>query len=161
MRTSIYNNADIINLLKNFKPYHWKYDWLIVESPPPLLPTFTQHTDLGVDSSVSSSCSGPSSSAAAVVGADPSAQSSPSGQGTGSDPLGYLWSLSLQKTNGDDSSGSGWTVRNSDMIIFFQQKKMDKNWKCIILLMYMFIFLSVLAFKNISSNRIITMTNYQ
>lgn len=124
MRTSIYNNADIINLLKNFKPYHWKYDWLIVvESPPPLLPTFTQHTDLGVDSSVSSSCSGPSSSAAAVVGADPSAQSSPSGQGTGSDPLGYLWSLSLQKTSGDDSSGSGLTVRNSDMIIFFLQKK--------------------------------------
>lgn len=99
---------------------------LLLLSPPPLLPTFTQHTDLGVDSSVSSSCSGPSSSAAAVVGADPSAQSSPSGQGTGSDPLGYLWSLSLQKTSGDDSSGSGWTVRNSDMIIFFLQKK--KKW---------------------------------
>lgn len=96
---------------------------LLLSPPSPLLPTFTQHTDLGVDSSVSSSCSGPSSSAAAVVGADPSAQSSPSGQGTGSDPLGYLWSLSLQKTNGDDSSGSGWTVRNSDMIIFFQPKK--------------------------------------
>lgn len=124
--------------------------WL---SPP--FPTLNQHTDLGVDSSVSSSCSGPSLSAAVVVGADPSVQSSPSGQGTGSDPPGYLWSLSLRKTSGDDSSGLGWTVRNNNIIFSL------KNWiteNLLISYMYMFIFI-LSKYKN--SNSKITMTNYQ